>query len=455
MSHDQKDPESSAAESVVEVRDVSKTYCRNLRRSLWYGIQDIFRELTFRGAYSGELRTEEFQAVREASFEIGEGECVALLGPNGAGKSSMLKMINGILRPNSGSIRIRGRVGALIELGTGFNPILSGRENVFINASVLGFSREETEARFDEILDFAEIGEFIDAPVQSYSSGMKVRLGFAVASHLAPDLLLIDEVLAVGDLAFRMKCYEHLQKRVESGMSVILVSHIVAMMPRFCTRSIVFDKGAIVFDGDIMEGIAEYQRILGIEKAKLNSIDEDDYSTTADESSEGQDSSSITKPLTQIESVSTYTSQREPTDTFSTDDAIAVEITIRSDVDLKNCKLVVNLDSSTFGLITAMASARQKFTFDVESRDDQGRTRVWLLMKQVPLIEGAYFFNVSLFGEGKNSLLDQKNALGPFRILNKSERRKALKGVLVIDHAWNEDFADTNSADTNSADSDD
>lgn len=422
--------------AIVQVRDVTKTYCRNLRKSLWYGVQDIFRELTFRGSYSGQLRDEEFEAVKSASFDMHPGECVALLGPNGAGKSTMLKMLNGILRPNRGSIRIHGRVSALIELGTGFNPILSGRENVFINAAVLGFSREETAERFDEILEFSEIGEFIDAPVQSYSSGMKVRLGFAVASHLAPDLMLIDEVLAVGDLAFRLKCYDHLQKRVESGVSVILVSHIVAMMPRFCTRAIVFDKGRIAFDGNIMEGIAEYQRILGIEKAKAQALTEDPLPETDDAtervSGVADDRSGI-EPEVMIDSVQTLDPEFSPCDTFRTGDPVCVEIAIKARKDFANCKVVVNLDSVAFGVVSTMASLRQKFRFDVRAGET---TRIRLHLKRLPLIEGSYSFNLSLYGDGRNHLLDQKNALGSIRILNPADTRKALKGVLVLNHEW-------------------
>lgn len=422
----------SESEYVVEVENVSKTYCRDLRRSLWYGVTDIWRELTFRGSYAGELRPQEFEAVKEASFAIEPGECVALLGPNGAGKSSMLKMMNGILRPNQGAITIRGRVSALIELGTGFNPILSGRENVFINASVLGFSREETEELFDEILAFSEVGEFIDAPVRTYSSGMKVRLGFAVASHLAPDLMLIDEVLAVGDLAFRLKCYEHLRKRVESGVSVVLVSHIVQMMPRFCTRAIVFDKGSIVFDGGIMEGIAEYQKILGIEKAKLSALNEDDYSDADKDVDEAFSESQDVAPEISIESFRTLDVDLNEKDSFESGDPLVVEVAIESRSDHKNCKLVVSLESSSFGTVSSMASQRQKFLFDLVGGQ---KSIIRLHLKRMPLIGGGYSFNLTLYGEGR-TVLEKRHALGSFSILNKAEEKRALKGVLLINHDW-------------------
>lgn len=415
--------------NVVEVRDVSKTYCRDLQKSLWYGVKDIFREMSFRKSYAGELREKEFQAVKDASFNVKSGECVAMLGPNGAGKSSMLKMMNGILRPNSGSIRIRGRVSALIELGTGFNPVLSGRENVFINASVLGFSREETEEKFDAIMAFSEIGEFIDAPVQTYSSGMRVRLGFAVASHLSPDLLLIDEVLAVGDLAFRIKCYDHLQKQVESGMAVILVSHIVAMMPKFCTRAIVFEKGKIAFDGDIIEGIAEYQRILGIEKAKSGSIQhlEDDLDGVDESGNKPMVSSSNTS----IATARTLSLENEEKNVFKTGDSLRLEVRIHSELDQPNCAIVANLNSSTFGNVSTMASRSSKFNVDLKADAD---TVLHLTLDQLPLVDGAYSFNLSLYGSERAMLLDQKSALASFKILN--ERARSLKGVLALSPDW-------------------
>ena len=209
---------------VVEVHNVSKKYCRNLKRSLRYGMYDLWSEMTARsGDWRGRLRAGEFFAVDNADFNVQPGECIALLGPNGAGKSTLLKMIAGLFKPDLGQITIRGRLGALIELGTGFNTILSGRENVYVNGAILGLSKREVDAVFDEIIDFSEVGHVIDDPVRTYSTGMRLRLGFAVATHMNPQILLVDEVLAVGDVGFRMKCFNHILKLVESGMALIIV----------------------------------------------------------------------------------------------------------------------------------------------------------------------------------------------------------------------------------------
>ncbi|MGH6820931.1 MAG: ABC transporter ATP-binding protein, partial [Methylocella sp.] len=185
-------------EVLVKAEGVSKKFCCSLKRSLWYGVQDVATEVLGREGNHAELRKNEFWAVQDVSFELKRGECLGLIGPNGAGKSTLLRMLNGLIRPDKGRITMKGRIGALIDLGLGFNPILTGRENVYINGSLLGFSKKEIDHKFDAIVDFAEIGEFIHTPVQNYSSGMKLRLGFAVCAQMEPDVLIIDEVLAVG-----------------------------------------------------------------------------------------------------------------------------------------------------------------------------------------------------------------------------------------------------------------
>lgn len=226
---------------LLSVDHVSKKFCRSLKRSLWYGIQDIGNELTGR-RNSSELRRNEFWAVDDLSFELRRGECLGLIGPNGAGKSTLLKMINGLIKPDKGSITIRGRVGAIIELGTGFNPILTGRENIYNNGVVLGFTKREIDKKFDDIVGFSEIGDFIDTPVQNYSSGMKVRLGFAVASQMEPDVLLIDEVLAVGDAQFRIKCYNLIYELLNK-CTIVFVSHSIAQIAKVTNRVLLLRNG--------------------------------------------------------------------------------------------------------------------------------------------------------------------------------------------------------------------
>jgi lipopolysaccharide transport system ATP-binding protein len=260
-------------EVLVKVEGVSKKFCRSLKRSLWYGVQDVVTEVLGREGNHDELRKNEFWAVQDVSFELNRGECLGLIGPNGAGKSTLLKMLNGLVKPDKGRITMRGRIGALIELGAGFNPILTGRENVYINGSVLGFSKKEIDHRFDAIVDFAEIEEFIDTPVQNYSSGMKVRLGFAVCGQMEPDVLIIDEVLAVGDAAFRMKCLNQIL-RVSQDCAAIVVSHSMPMISRLSTHAISMSSGEVEYSGESVNvAIEKYLgHVDSTEKGEFSSI---------------------------------------------------------------------------------------------------------------------------------------------------------------------------------------
>jgi ABC-2 type transport system ATP-binding protein len=200
--------------------------------------------------------SDDFRALDGISFTIDEGESVALLGFNGSGKSTSLKLMSGVLLPTQGQVLTRGRVAGLIEVGAGFHPDLSGRENVFLNAAILGMSREETEARFDDIVAFSEIGQFIDTEVKHYSSGMFVRLAFAVAIHTQMDTLLVDEVLSVGDEPFQKKCFTKFDEIKQQGKTLVVVSHDLASVQRICDRGILLRAGRVAFDGPVQDAVA-------------------------------------------------------------------------------------------------------------------------------------------------------------------------------------------------------
>jgi len=258
-------------EVLIRVEHVSKKFCRSLKRSLWYGAQDVAHSLLpwakdnvlksddESSAFPlPPLRKDEFWAVRDVSFEVKRGECLGLIGRNGAGKSTLLKMLNSLNHPDSGRITMRGRVGALIELSAGFNPILTGRENIYSQAALLGLSKKETDGKFDAIVDFSELEDFLDTPVQNYSSGMRVRLGFAVASQLEPDILIIDEVLAVGDVGFRFKCI-NVMAEIMKRAAVIFVSHTMPQVVRVCNAVMHLEHGEATYQGvDVSKGVASY-----------------------------------------------------------------------------------------------------------------------------------------------------------------------------------------------------
>jgi ABC-2 type transport system ATP-binding protein len=196
-----------------------------------------------------------FLAVDDVSFSVQQGESIGLMGLNGSGKSTLLKLINGVMRPDSGKVLTRGRIAGLIATGAGFHPQLTGRENVFLNAAILGMSEKETKAKFDDIIEFADIGKFLDTPVGNYSSGMFARLGFAVAVHTDSDIFLVDEVLAVGDKPFKKKCMARMQEIRDEGRTLFYVSHAAGSVRKMCDRVLVLEEGRLAFDGPTDEGI--------------------------------------------------------------------------------------------------------------------------------------------------------------------------------------------------------
>lgn len=232
-------------ESIV-VENVSKTFTMQYHRTLKQMAVATARRLPL---------SETFQALSDVSFTVEQGESIGLMGLNGSGKSTLLKLINGVMRPDGGEVRTRGRIAGLIATGAGFHPQLSGRENLFLNAAILGMSEAETKRKFDEIVDFANIGRFLETPVSHYSSGMYARLGFAIAVHVDADIFLADEVLAVGDRPFKQKCMSKMQEIRREGATIFYVSHATASVRSMCDRVLVLESGHLNFDGDVDAGI--------------------------------------------------------------------------------------------------------------------------------------------------------------------------------------------------------
>ncbi len=245
-------------DSVIKVEGLHKKFCRSLRRSMYYGSVDMFRSMVTMPVEHTELRKAEFWALQDINFELKRGETLGLIGQNGCGKSTLLRLLNGIFPPDKGKITINGRIGALIAVGAGFHPHMTGRENIYLNGTILGMTKDEIKRNLDAIIDFAEIGEFIDSPVSTYSSGMTVRLGFAIAIHCEPDILLIDEILAVGDMNFQIKCGNRIRK-ISEHTAVIFVSHSMQNVSWFCSKVIVMKDGKIFKDASsTIDGINTY-----------------------------------------------------------------------------------------------------------------------------------------------------------------------------------------------------
>jgi ABC-type polysaccharide/polyol phosphate transport system ATPase subunit len=249
--------------NAIEAVNVSKAYRRYARKKQFATLKSAL--LT--GSLIRDLQPDEtFLALRSVSFVVPKGSTYGIIGRNGSGKSTLLKCVAGITRPNEGTIKVDGRISALIELGAGFHPEISGRENVFINGIMLGLSKREIQRRFDEIVEFAELREFIDAPVKTYSSGMYMRLGFAVAIHVDPDVLLIDEVLAVGDQSFTVKCLDKFAEFRRRNKTILLVTHSLDLVEKFCDRALWLDKGRTRAEGEPKRVVAAY--LIDVEKAE-------------------------------------------------------------------------------------------------------------------------------------------------------------------------------------------
>ena len=241
------------SKNAIEIRNLSKMYklynrpLDRLKDSLGLSRKKLYKE---------------HYALKDVSFDIGEGECVGIIGTNGSGKSTILKIITGVLAPTAGTVTVNGRISALLELGAGFNPEYSGMENIFLNGTMLGFSEEEINARLDEILSFADIGDFIHQPVKTYSSGMFVRLAFAVAINIDPEILVVDEALSVGDVFFQAKCYHKFEEFKKQGKTILFVSHDLGSISKYCDRVILLNQGVMLDEGTPKAMVDMYKQLL-------------------------------------------------------------------------------------------------------------------------------------------------------------------------------------------------
>lgn len=391
-------------EVAIGVSDVSKRYCRSLKKSLWYGMRDIGNELTGRGQEAGYLRPAEFWALKDVSFDVRHGESVGLVGHNGAGKTTLLKLINGLIKPSSGMISVRGSVRALIALGAGFNPVLTGRENIRVASAVLGFTEKETRDQFDAIVEFSELDEFIDAPVQTYSSGMAARLGFAVAVHTRPDILLVDEVLAVGDLRFGMKCFQKIAEFRAEGGAIVLVSHNPYTIRTNCDRVVWLEHGQVRQIGDVIEVCDAYEVEMGRESVP----------------SLQQRYSDGTIQVSHIEC---------PTE-IASGDGLSIRVTLESDRTLESPIIQVSLTDAGGQHV----AVNDTLTDQVDIAIERGRNVFELDYPGLPLRPGVYTLNVAVSEQFMTNL--RLMDLGVGRLEVRRERDDHGAGVLSLSPMW-------------------
>ncbi|MEV8241313.1 ABC transporter ATP-binding protein [Microbacterium testaceum] len=360
---------------VARIRGVSKKFTIRKDSSIKERVVTLGR--------AGRRHKKEFWALRDVDLDIYAGETIGLIGHNGSGKSTLLKVIGGIVDPTSGTVEERGRLAALLELGAGFHPDLTGRENVFLNASVLGLSREETEAQFDDIVAFASIGDFIDTQVKFYSSGMYVRLAFAVAVHTDPDVLLVDEVLAVGDEAFQRKCMDRIRDFQKEGRTIILVTHSLDQVVELCGRAVLLHQGEVLFDGAPSTAVARFRDLL--EERRVAERDAADPGAP--------------RPQGSVDSVRAVVVGRGPGEPLQPGDDLEILLTVSSShLDKWGCR--VQIDDHMGHKMFVTGTDWLKTPVDPMT----GSADVSFVLKDPPLAGGKYFINATLIDGHGNDL---------------------------------------------------
>jgi lipopolysaccharide transport system ATP-binding protein len=348
---------------------------------------------------------QEFWAVRDVSFTVAPGEAVGIIGPNGAGKSTTLKLLTRILRPTKGTCRVRGRIGALIEIAAGFHPELTGRENVFLQGAIMGMKGAEIRQRFDEIVEFAGVGEFLDTPVKRYSSGMNARLGFAIAAHLDPDVMIIDEVLSVGDAAFQTKCVSRLRDMVRRGVPLVFVSHNLPAVLELCTRVVVINRGTVQFDGPPGEGVQRYQM------ATLGA--------TRSEEFEGQ-------PI-RISSVEFLEDEQPSIGVFRTGSNVRLRIHYGATSAVVDPHFRVAVHNSQGTLCFATSTVGR-----ISLGRAEGDGAIDFDLPRINLLPGCYMFSVGIYPGNDGAAYDEHNKAYPFSV--ESDSRDL--GIVSLEHHW-------------------
>lgn len=407
------------SDTVIKVENVSKKFCRSIKHTMIYGATDLSRSFLGLDQHSESLRKGEFWAVDNVSFELKRGETLGILGPNGSGKSTILKMLNGIFMPDRGKIEINGRIGALIEVGAGFHPMLTGRENIYINATILGMTKREIDKKFDEIVDFADIGDFIDSPVKHYSSGMYVRLGFSVAAAVNPDIFLIDEVLSVGDLSFKRKCFQRFAELQNNDTSIVFVSHNVRQIQRICNKVILLDSGKIVTEGKSDEVALLYNEMCCEKERSVIS--------TIKRFSEGTGEVNVS-PVKVLNYSNCNTSS------FHTGDSMGIEIRFKAEEPIESPVVGIAILTSDFIRVFSITHKLNKSEWPLNKEGV-----VQCIISSLSLLPGTYFVNISIKELNNRLLYREENAVG--FLVKPSEKAPELDALVHIPTEW--EYKDT------------
>jgi ABC-type polysaccharide/polyol phosphate transport system ATPase subunit len=380
------------SEAAVQVENVSKRF------RLFHERPSSLKERLLRFRRS---RSEDFWALRDVSFEVPSGQTWGLVGVNGSGKTTLLKVIAGILRPTDGRVVTRGRIASLLELGAGFHPELTGRENVYLNASILGLSKKETDRYFDEIVGFAELEDFIDNQVKHYSSGMFIRLGFAVAVHVDPEILLIDEVLAVGDEAFQRKCLDRVTEMQREGRTILFVTHAMQLVHQICSSAVLLNRGRMHSAGPVERVVRDFRSLmarkgLGVEESASREIE--------------------------IAHVDLLDSKGEPKSMVAPGESLAVQIELKASRAVDDPVIVVGIHNARDEWVFTTDTER----LEVDLGRVDGKVRVTFELTAIPLLEGNYFLTVGVRDRSEQVTYDWHHQRYPFDVV------RYVRGGLVL-----------------------
>ena len=401
-------------EPVIRLDHVSKEFA--LKKNQARSFQELLVD-TIHGRVDG--KSEIFLALDDVSLEIERGETVGLIGPNGAGKSTLLKLISRIVDPTSGSVEINGRVRALLELGSGFHPDLTGRENIYLNGSIMGLKRAEINAKVDAIIAFAELERFIDVPVRHYSSGMYMRLGFSVAVHTNPEILLVDEVLAVGDVSFQRKCLERIDDLRREGITILFVSHSAGMVKQLCSRAIWIDEGRVIMDDSAEAVVARY----------LDRSWQEDEGTLEVKEEEEEATQRWGSGKVQIVAVRLLDAQGEERQNFHTGESLTVELHYQAAARVARPVFGLAIHRGDGLLITGPNT--QFAGYEIPAVEGEGVVRY--MVSELPLLEGTYYISVSSHNWEDTEMYDYHDRLYAFRVLPSEPEQY---GLLTLQGNW-------------------
>ncbi|MBI2595557.1 ABC transporter ATP-binding protein [Candidatus Daviesbacteria bacterium] len=389
-------------DTVISFNNVSKKFKKGQRYYLKQALLDFFRPGV----------NDDFWALRNVSFKVQKGEAIGIIGANGSGKSTILKLIAGVLTPTKGNVVVNGRIGPLIELGAGFHPELSGRDNIYLNGTILGLPKKELERKFEDIVDFAELSDFIDTPVKHYSSGMQVRLGFSIATQINPEILIIDEVLSVGDASFQNKCLSLFGEFKKRGITIIIVSHQINLIEQFCQRLILVEKGKIEAMGNPRDVIPVY--FSSVSQGQVKDLINKKGNVKRFGSGE-----------VRIEKVEILDDSNKVVTTFETGKNYKIRFRFKKNKDIDILNIGIGVYKTTgeycFGLNT------QYDHFKVTSKNS-----FELLLKNIPLNAGEYYYNVVCFGQLETKPYDWVGPSGRFVVSSQFLQR----GLTVVNHSW-------------------